>query len=111
MNFSLFVDKAPDKNIEQSTALLTARAIIASKHNLYRVFFYSEGVLHHSEPTKVAAYPWQALASNSSIDLCFCSASVKKHQVSMADHANVSLGGLVQLLDAQVNSDRIVSLS
>lgn len=111
MNFSLFVKGAPGKNIEQSAALLTARAIVASDHNLYRVFFYSEGVLHRSDLHSVAEDPWYALASEASTDLCFCSASAKKHQVSLAEHSNVSFGGLVQLLDAQVNSDRIVSLN
>lgn len=111
MNFSLFVSAAPGANIERSTALLTAAAILGSEHNLYRVFFYDAGVQHCGHASSHGELPWQALVRDTTTDLCFCSASVKKYQVALSSHTNVSLGGLVQLLDAQMNSDRIVSLS
>ncbi len=110
MVFSLFINHAPMTGIDQSPALLTAKAILAGQHELYRVFFYADGVCHYKSDSDLCDWPWQRLAAATSTDLCFCSASVKNHNVSLAKHTNVSLGGLVQLLDAQMNSDRVVSL-
>lgn len=111
MKFSLFVNDAPNNSIERSPALQTAQAIQASSHDLYRVFFYAEGVQHSIGDLNSGSNPWQELAEGSSTDLCFCSGSLNKHGLTLSEHSNISIGGLVQLLDAQVNSDRIVSLN
>jgi len=109
--FSLFINRAPVSGVEHSVALQTAKAILAAKHDLYRVFFYAEGVCHYFADSNPGAGEWQALATGTSTELCLCSASAKQHGVIIEPHPNVSLGGLVQLLDAQLNSDRVVSLS
>ncbi|MFK7731564.1 MAG: DsrE/DsrF/TusD sulfur relay family protein [Pseudomonadales bacterium] len=112
MIFSLFVNGSPTTSIDRSHAFQTAKAVLASGHELYRVFFYAEGVLHAIEDLNSAKETWQTLAAGTATDLCFCSGSVKTYDVLFSSkHANVSIGGLVQLLDAQLHSDRVVSIN
>ena len=127
MKLSLLVLGAPYSTQSMSTALRFTRAAIESGHIIYRVFFYHDGVLAANElatpPQDEANIPelWAELAAQHNIDLVVCIASALKRGVldtTEADRynkkgANISVGfdisGLGQLVDATINSDRVVS--
>ncbi|MFK8019238.1 MAG: DsrE/DsrF/TusD sulfur relay family protein [Pseudomonadales bacterium] len=98
----------------ESSALRFARAALMQGHNIYRVFFYQAGVLC-AEPG-VECNGWAELKAEGVKDLCLCPASVKRYDVarkaveaSNSQEMPFSLGGIVQLADAQTVSDRLVS--
>src|SRR5690606_1333624 len=104
-----------------------AIALLAQGHELYRVFFYLDGVYH---ATSLAAPPqdetdiyarWQELARAHGIDIIVCIAAAlrrgilndeeaERYEKSSANIApGFTLGGLGQLLDAAVTSDRLIT--
>src|SRR5690606_2422842 len=104
-----------------------AQAVLAEGHSLYRIFFYQDGVHNATElstpPQDEINVParWLALADNHQIDLVVCIAAALRRGVldkTEADRyekpaANVAqgftIGGLGQLLDAAVVSDRLIT--
>lgn len=127
MKFSLLVLSAPHSRQASMSALKLAKAAIASGHNIYRVFFYQDGVHNgsslQSPPQDETNYheEWKTLAQTHDIDLVVCIAAALKRGVldqSEADryerHANnlakpFELSGLGQLLEAQLQSDRVIT--
>ncbi len=111
MQFSLYVSARP-KPREQSEALKFAQAVMLQGHALYRVFFFDEGVLCASETAEMSG--WVALGEDYQVDLCLCSASAARNKLVSSSGVPIapkqfSVGGLVQLADAQAQSDRLVS--
>jgi tRNA 2-thiouridine synthesizing protein D len=127
MIFSLAVYGAPYSSQASYSALQFAKAAIASGHSLYRVFFYHDGV-HNA--TQLAAPPqdeyhlineWQSLAVDNDTDMIVCIAAALRRGLIDADEqrryekaasnlaAPFVLGGLGQLLDATVSSDRLIT--
>tara|TARA_A100001391_G_scaffold141861_1_gene99660 strand:+ start:1646 stop:1987 length:342 start_codon:yes stop_codon:yes gene_type:complete len=109
------------------TALNFARALLASGHSLYRLFFYQDGVYNACSfqvpPQDEIDLPaaWQALVQEHEIDAVVCVASaLKRGIVDTAEAeryelaaANLREGfvisGLGQLIDATLNSDRTLN--
>ncbi|MGR6873954.1 sulfurtransferase complex subunit TusD [Pseudomonas sp. HK3] len=127
MKFSILVMAAPYSSQSNLSALKFAKACIASNHQIYRVFFYNDGVISASQlqsPPQDEVninHEWQQLSQDNNIDLVTCIAAALKRGVldeaearryQKAQH-NVSapfeLSGLGQLLDAQIHSDQIVT--
>lgn len=127
MKFSLVVYGAPHASQSAATALRFARALLAQGHQLYRVFFYGDGVHNGSA---LSAPPqdeadtvggWQALQRAHGLDLVVCIAAaqrrgllseneshrLEKPAANLAD--GFELAGLGQLTDATANSDRVVT--
>ncbi len=126
MIFSLAVYSSPSSTISYS-AWQFAKSIQNSEHQLYRVFFYLEGVYNANQlmtpPTDELnmAKLWKELNAEKSTDLCVCvAAGIRRGVVDKAEAARHNLNafnlaegfeivGLGQLLDASVKSDRLVT--
>ncbi len=127
MQFSLLVLGAPYSTQSASTALRFANAAIDAGHSIFRVFFYHDAVNVGNQlitaPQDEANIPeqWQRLAKNHQIDMVVCVASALKRGVldlteaerydkpaaNLADHFEIS--GLGQLVEASLQSDRVVT--
>ena|SRR5690606_15265234 len=126
MNFSLAVYAAPSTQAS-NTAYRFATTLLDQGHSLYRVFFYMDGVHNGSTlstpPQDEPNLPthWQQLAHTHNVDLVICIAAALRRGIldrTEADRyekpgwnlaAGFSIGGLGQLLDAAVVSDRLIT--
>lgn len=129
MKFTLLIMAAPQSCQTQQTALRFAKASIASGHEIYRVFFYNDGALTGNDlqtsPQDEASHleAWQQLTEEFNIELCVCVASALKRGIlsqeeaqrynhdssNLSSHFNIV--GLGQLIDAQNQSDRVISFA
>ncbi|MDJ0879066.1 MAG: sulfurtransferase complex subunit TusD [Halieaceae bacterium] len=127
MKFSILVLSSPGASQSGDSALAFARAVVEAGHELYRVFFYHEGV-QHGDSLAVPAQDeldrqsaWAALSEQHGADLVLCIASAvrrgvldggeaERHERSaVSAHPAFELSGLGQLVDAHINSDRLVT--
>ncbi|MCH9691798.1 MAG: sulfurtransferase complex subunit TusD [Gammaproteobacteria bacterium] len=127
MKFTLVIFSAPHSAEGAASALRFARALLASGHNLYRVFFYGDGVHNASaleappqDESHIVA-GWQALQQQHQLDLVVCIAAAQRRGLLSASEAErlgkpaanlaagFELAGLGQLVDAVVYSDRLVT--
>jgi len=127
MKFSLAVYSAPHASQSSASALRFAKALLAQGHEIYRVFFYCDGVQNGNS---IAAPPqdesdltgeWQTLQREHNLDLVVCIAAAQRRGVLSQREANrlekpsanlaegFELAGLGQLTDAVVNSERLVT--
>jgi tRNA 2-thiouridine synthesizing protein D len=127
MKFSLAIYGAPYASQASDSAYRFACAALDEGHQLYRVFFYQDGV-HNA--TALAAPPqdevdlparWQELAREHKLDMVVCIAAALRRGLLDQDEANrygkpasnlareFTLGGLGQLVDAAVHSDRVIT--
>jgi len=127
MRFSLLVLASPLAAEAGDTAWRFARAAIDAGHEIYRVFFYGEGVYHGLQLATPAqdevdrVQRWAELAAEADIDLVLCIASAVKRGVLDADeaarheqpsscaHPAFELSGLGQLVDAHLQCDRLLT--
>ncbi|MEE8056368.1 MAG: sulfurtransferase complex subunit TusD [Pseudomonadales bacterium] len=127
MQFSLLILGSPYSTQSATTALRFATAAVDSGHSIFRVFFYHDAVNVGSElitPAQDEAnipQQWQQLAKAHQIDMVVCIASALKRGIldktaaerhekpacNLADSFDIS--GLGQLVDATINSDRLVT--
>ena len=126
MKFALAVHGSPYGTTAQQHALAFARACLAEGHQVYRVFFYHDGV-YAGLATRVAPQDegdvtsdWQALASEHGVELAVCIANALKRGVVNEGErdryeltrANLAEGfelvGLGQLIEAIAEADRYV---
>ena len=129
MKFSLLVMAAPYSTQSHLSALKFAKACIESNHQIYRVFFYNDGVLGANELQSPPQdelnihNEWQLLAKENNIDLVTCIAAALKRGILNKEEAKryqkeqhntdapFELSGLGQLLDAQIHSDQMVTFA
>jgi tRNA 2-thiouridine synthesizing protein D len=128
MKFSLIILGAPASDQCASTALRFARAAIDSGHQIFKIFFYNDGVHNASNlitpPQGELDIPeqWQSLALENKIEMVPCIASSLRRGVLNTEEANrfekacanmnetaFNLSGLGELIDATINSDRIIT--
>lgn len=115
MKFALQINASPYHSSTSVTAYRFASEVIAQRHELFRVFFYHDGIYH---AMKSAAPPddefsifsaWQTLAQQHDIDLVVCiSAAQRRGLVEENVAQGFRLGGLGQLLEATVLADRFL---
>lgn len=127
MKFSLLVLGSPYAGGSSDSAWRYARAVLDEGHELYRIFFYHEGVYLGND---LGAPPqdetnhtrrWAELAGESSTELVLCVASALKrgilddreatrHEKTGASaHPGFLISGLGQLIDAHAHCDRLVT--
>lgn len=127
MKFALAIHAAPFSSSASQTALKFAQALLAEGHDIYRVFFYQDGVHTANElvcppqDEQNLCLEWQSLARAYSLDLVVCIAAALRRGVINAEEAErydkatqnlaptFSISGLGQLLDAAVKSDRLIT--
>ena len=127
MKFSIVVYGAPYSSQSPLSALQFARAVIDAGHEIYRVFFYHDGVYCGSkniaapqDEPNIAAQ-WAEFGENSGTELILCVASALRR--GMLDETEArryekenstiypafTISGLGQLIDSNLNADRVVT--
>jgi len=127
MNVSLLILSEPYSSQSSLSALKYAKAALQAGHTIKRVFFYHNGVHTGSalqtpqqDETNIQQ-EWANLAESHKLDLVICIAAALKRGNLTEDEANrydreqhnihapFELSGLGQLLDAQLNSDQMIT--
>lgn len=127
MRFSLLILSSPYSSQSVNTALRFAQATLDEGHKLYRIFFYHDGVYNANAlttpPQDEEDIPaqWQNIASQSGAEIIVCIASALKRGILdeteakryEKDSNNLAPGfeisGLGQLVDASLQSDRVIT--
>ena len=127
MLFSIVVNAAPVQSQGAETALRFAKAVLRQGHQIYRVFFYRDGVHNgtalNCQPQDEQNIPhaWAELSQEHQLDLVICIAAGARRGVINASEAKryshaqhnlapeFELSGLGQLVDATLKSDRVVT--
>lgn len=126
MRYSLLVTGAPYGTQQSTSALLFARALLTTAHQLDSVFFYREGVLNANQLTAPASdetdivREWQNLQKQYGIGLHICVAAALRRGVTDASEAKrlqlpadnlqpgFTLSGLGAFAEAASVCDRMV---
>jgi len=126
MKLSVLVNEGPYQHQSADSAIQFTKAALAKGHEIFRVFFYHDGV---NNGTRFAVPPqddrnitqeWTALAKEHGLDLVVCIAAAQRRGIldeneakrqgkdgnNIADGFRIS--GLGQLIEAGVQSDRMV---
>jgi tRNA 2-thiouridine synthesizing protein D len=129
MNVSLLILSEPYSSQSSLSALNYAKAALLAGHLIPRVFFYHNGVhsgsqLQTPQQDEInVQQEWVKLANEYKLDLVICIAAALKRGNLSADEANrydqqqhnieapFELSGLGQLLDAQLNSDQMITFA
>lgn len=116
LKFAILVNEGPFQHQAAESALAFAQAVLARGHELFRVFFYFDGV-HNAN--RLAAPPsedrnvvrnWSDFALAHKVDLVVCIAAGLKRGVREANLApGFRISGMGQLVEAGVLADRLVT--
>jgi tRNA 2-thiouridine synthesizing protein D len=126
LRFGILVSEGPYTHQASDSALQFAKAALEKGHEIFRVFFYHDGV---NNGTRLTAPPqddrnlqkqWSELAEKHKLDLVVCIAAAQRRGVLDATEArrqgkdadNIAPGfrisGLGQLIEAGIEADRMV---
>lgn len=127
MKLTVVVYSAPYSSQAAWSAYQFTRAALTAGHEIYRLFFYADGV-HNTNSLSIPPQDefdlvkaWQSLIAEHQIDAISCvSSALKRGVVDVQEAARyertcnnliseVTLSGLGQLVDATLVSDRVVS--
>lgn len=126
MKFGIMVNTGPYTHQAAHTAYQFTRAALASGHEIYRVFFYHDGVHNASRLTvppqdeNNLTQQWSDLADAHNLDLVVCVAAAQRRGLLDAETAarhgkdahNLAPGfrisGLGQLVEAGIEADRLL---
>jgi tRNA 2-thiouridine synthesizing protein D len=126
VKFGIQVNEGPYNHQASDTAYQFTKAALEKGHEIFRVFFYHDGVYNG---TRLGVPPqddrnitklWTELAAQHDLDLVVCVAAAQRRGVLDADEAkrhgkdadNIAPGfrisGLGQLIEAGIQADRLV---
>jgi tRNA 2-thiouridine synthesizing protein D len=126
MKYGILVNEGPYQHQASDTAYQFAKAVLEKGHELYRVFFYHDGV---NNGTRFAVPPqddrkiaelWSQMAEAHGTDLVICIAAAQRRGLldegearrQGKDGNNIAPGfrisGLGQLIEAGIQCDRLV---
>ncbi|MDO8933570.1 MAG: sulfurtransferase complex subunit TusD [Rhodocyclaceae bacterium] len=126
MKFAILVNEGPYTHQAADSAYQFAKATLAKGHEIFRVFFYHDGV---NNATRLTTPPqddrnivnrWSKLAEEHKLDLVVCVAAAQRRGIvdegeakrNGKDATNLAAGfrisGLGQLIEAGIQADRIV---
>lgn len=126
MILSIQINEGPYNHEASNTALNFTRAALEAGHEIFRVFFYHDGV---NNGTRLTTPPqddrnlvksWSELAKEHNLDLVVCVAAAQRRGIvdegeqerNGKDANNIAEGfrisGLGQLIEAGIQSDRLV---
>ena len=126
MKLSVMVNEGPYTHAASDTAYQFTKAALAKGHEIFRVFFYHDGVNNGTRLTtppqddRNIVQQWTDLAAEHKLDLVVCVAAAQRRGIADADEAkrngkdadNIAEGfrisGLGQLIEAGIQSDRLV---
>ncbi|GMR18474.1 MAG: sulfurtransferase complex subunit TusD [Gammaproteobacteria bacterium] len=126
MKYGIMVSEGPYTHQASDTAYLFTKAALEKGHEIFRVFFYHDGV---NNGTRLTSPPqddrhivnrWSELAEKYKLDLVVCVAAAQRRGIADADEAkrngkdadNIAPGfrisGLGQLVEAGIQADRLL---
>ena len=126
MKFALQVNASPNDSNSGYSAYLFIKAALKMKHEIFRVFFYQEGIYHafrFSTPPDdelQMTKKWTALAEEQGIDLVVCISAAQRRGLLSDDEAKrqgkqdvdlaegFRISGLGQLLESILLADRFI---
>ena len=127
MKFAIQVNEGPYQHQASDSAYLFTKAALEKGHEIFRVFFYHDGV---NNGTRLTVPPqddrnlqqmWSELGAKHKLDLVVCIAAAQRRGILDENEAkrqgkdadNIAEGfrisGLGQLIDAGINTDRLVT--
>lgn len=128
-SFAIIVRGAPYSSQAASSAYHFCKAVLESGHQVYRLFFYQDGVMNASSQIVPAQnelhlpQAWQVLIKQYQLDAVVCIASALKRGIVdereaerySLSHSNLLPGfvisGLGQLVDATIAADRVITFA
>jgi tRNA 2-thiouridine synthesizing protein D len=126
MKFGIMVNEGPYTHQASDSAYQFAKAVLAKGHEIYRVFFYHDGV---NNATRLTVPPqddrnvvnrWSELSLQHNLDMVVCIAAAQRRGLLDENEAsrqgkdanNIAPGfrisGLGQLVEAGIQADRLV---
>ncbi len=126
MKFTIQINEGPYQHQAADTAYFFAKAAIEKGHEIFRIFFYHDGV---NNGTRLTTPPqddrnivdrWSQLGQEHDIDMVLCVAAAQRRGIvddgeakrNGKDATNIAPGfrisGLGQLIEGGVESDRLV---
>ena len=126
MKYTILVNEGPYQHQASDSAIQFIRAALEKGHEIFRVFFYHDGVNNGTRLTVPPAddrqlqKAWTELAEKHGLDLVICIAAAQRRGLMDADEAkrqgldanNIAPGfrisGLGQLVEGGIQSDRLV---
>lgn len=129
MRFAIQINSSPNDSNAGLSAYRFINAALAQNHEIFRVFFYQEGVYHAfnynlppDDELNITAL-WSELAGNHGIDLLVCISAAQRRGLLSAGEAQrqnkqdddlaagFRIGGLGQWLEAMIEADRVIVFS
>lgn len=127
MKFSIVIYAAPYTSEAASSALQFTRTLLLQGHQVYRLFFFGDGVQNANRFAVTAQdeenlqLAWNQLIQDYDLDAVVCVTSSLKRGIMDPAEANrheldgntllasMEIAGLGQLVDATSNSDRVIN--
>jgi len=115
MKFGIIVNEGPYQHQASDSAYLFCKAAIAKGHEVWRVFFYHDGVNNASKLTEPPqddrhiVNRWATLAEEHGVDLVVCVAAALRRGIKDENLASgFRISGLGQLVESGIQTDRTV---
>jgi len=126
MKFTVMVNEGPYQHQSSDSALQFVRAALEKGHDIFRVFFYHDGV---NNGTRLSVPPgddrllqkeWSDLAKEHDLDMVICIAAAQRRGLMDASEAErqgldanniidgFHISGLGQLIEGGIQSDRTI---
>jgi tRNA 2-thiouridine synthesizing protein D len=126
VKFGIQVNEGPYNHQSSDSAYQFTKAALEKGHEIFRVFFYHDGVYNGSrlgvppQDDRNITELWEALGEKYNLDLVVCVAAAQRRGVLDESEANRNgkdanniapkfrISGLGQLIEAGVQSDRLI---
>jgi len=126
MKYTILVNEGPYQHQAADSAIQFVRAALEKGHEIFRVFFYHDGVNNGTRLTvppaddRLIQKAWTELAEKHGLDLVICIAAAQRRGIMDVDEAkrqgldanNIAPGfrisGLGQLVEGGIQADRLV---
>jgi len=126
MKYTVMINEGPYQHQSADTAIQFVRAALAKGHEIYRIFFYHDGV---NNGTRLSVPPsddrqlqkeWSELAKEHDLDLVICIAAAQRRGLMDAAEAKrqgmdadniiegFRISGLGQLIEGGIQADRTI---
>ena len=123
MKYTLQINSSPCASHNAKTAYHFIKAVLASGHQIFRIFFYQDGIYHAFRYTTPPddefnlTQKWSELASEHKIDLVVCISAAQRRGLLHLDEAKrqgkqdndlaagFRISGLGQLVEATLEAD------
>ena len=116
MKFAIQVNEGPYTHQASDTAYHFAKAVLGKGHEIFRVFFYHDGV---NNATRLTTPPqddrnivnrWSKLAADHNVDLVVCVAAALRRGIREENLAQgFRISGLGELVEVGIEADRVVT--